>query len=753
MAKSHGGRGKIPRPPPAGPSAPGRSLADLTPRAAPPVDLETFLARGPRSAARPFAAAGVDGSNDVKIALREAREAHRLASDGVRLIRERRHAEAIALLQRAVALNPGAWSSHHDLGVALKTAGRLEQAIEPFAAALRINPRSASAHHNLAYIYDSLGQEQKAFPHYRSAVALDPGLSSAQMRLGGLYLTMGLRNEAVSAFRAAAASASGTPTARVAEVRALEALGEFDDALDTARAAVAQFPENPDVQAMLAQLLGEAGRSTEAVAHNLRVLELSPSTVGAWSSVAANKKFTREDEAMIGRMNADLSRPDLTPRNRVALHFALGKAYDDIGDYEAAMRSFEAGNRIRAVAGRLDRAELVETIDKSIEATAPGYRDRLPDAGVNDPTPILIVGMPRSGSTLTEQILSSHPDVAAGGELDFWRERVTSHKDGWRVDLPEEAARRLAIDYLAMLRKIGPEAKRVTDKALNNFIGLGVIHRVLPNATIIHCRRHPIDKALSIFTTNFLRNYSYAADRSDLVFFTRQYQRLMDHWREVLPPDRLIEVDYEALVADPEPQARRLIAACGLEWSEACLAPHLNARKIKTASLWQARQPIYRTSVERWRRYEPWLGELRELNPARAAWIASGGGTLLTGDGTHALDNTLWEITGTVSVVTGQTFTFEHDDGLTFTIGTDTVVSAPGPTGAVSTTGTYTGAPGNLHFQLVYGECCGGPAVLNVNLPLSSVPEPSTWAMMGLGFAGLGFVGFRRRRKTAVSIA
>ena len=172
---------------------------------------------------------------------------------------------------------------------------------------------------------------------------------------------------------------------------------------------------------------------------------------------------------------------------------------------------------------------------------------------------------------------------------------------------------------MATLRRVGPGAKRVTDKALNNFIGLGVIHRVIPNATIIHCRRHPIDTALSIFTTNFLRNYSFLADRRDLVFFIRQYQRLMDHWREVLPPDRLIDVDYEALVADPEPHTRRLIAACGLEWSEACLTPHLNARKIKTASLWQARQPIYRTSVERWRRYEPWLGELRELlAPARA---------------------------------------------------------------------------------------------------------------------------------------
>jgi hypothetical protein len=142
---------------------------------------------------------------------------------------------------------------------------------------------------------------------------------------------------------------------------------------------------------------------------------------------------------------------------------------------------------------------------------------------------------------------------------------------------------------------------------------LGVVHRVFPNATLIHCRRNPIDTALSIYCTNFEMNLDFAANRSDLVFFFRQYQRLMAHWREVLPPDRFVEVDYEDLVADPERHARRLIAACRLEWSDACLEPHRNTRRIRTASLWQARQPIYRTSVGRWQRYQPWLGELNEL--------------------------------------------------------------------------------------------------------------------------------------------
>jgi hypothetical protein len=223
--------------------------------------------------------------------------------------------------------------------------------------------------------------------------------------------------------------------------------------------------------------------------------------------------------------------------------------------------------------------------------------------------------LPRSGSTLTEQILSSHPDVAAGGELEFWASRDAPRQDTFGITATPEATRRLAEDYLTTLRAFGKDAKRVSDKALNNFLLLGIIHRVFPNATLIHCRRHPIDNAFSLFTTNFGTNFDFVATRSDIVFYFRQYQRLMAHWRNVLPADRLIEVDYEALVADPEPQARRLIAACGLEWNDACLAPHRNTRTINTASLWQARQPIYRTSVERWRRYAPWLGELLDLAP------------------------------------------------------------------------------------------------------------------------------------------
>ncbi|MGH7025197.1 MAG: sulfotransferase family protein [Caulobacteraceae bacterium] len=310
-------------------------------------------------------------------------------------------------------------------------------------------------------------------------------------------------------------------------------------------------------------------------------------------------------------MNAALARPMLTPLQRQVTHFALGKAHDDIGDYGAAIRHFDAANKIRAKFAAFDGAALATRVDRLIAETPRSSFDAA--VGVSDATPILIVGMPRSGTTLVEQILSSHARVAAGGELSFWADRDRRGDD--LLGLSEDQLEAVASDYLTTLRNISPDAERVTDKMPFNFGLLGVIHRALPRAMFVHCRRHPIDTCLSIFSTSFEAAMDFAGDRRSLLAFYRQYQRLMDHWREVLPPDRLIEVDYEALVADPEPHTRRLVAACGLPWDEACLSPQNNRRRVTTASLWQARQPIYRSSVERWRRYEPWLGELRELAP------------------------------------------------------------------------------------------------------------------------------------------
>ena len=339
-----------------------------------------------------------------------------------------------------------------------------------------------------------------------------------------------------------------------------------------------------------------------------RATELDPDRVGAWHNLTMLTKVSESDRPLVETLEEMLERPGRSDFDRLMLHFSLGKAYDDLGEPETAMRHFDQGNTIERGRLHFDRGALSEAVDRTIETFTPDLMGRAASSSVDDESPLMIVGMPRSGTTLVEQILSSHASVAAGGELTFWTEQRAM-----AAAADAEAASRLGADYLALLRRIGPDAARVTDKNPFNFLHLGAIRLALPGSRAIHCRRDPIDTCLSIYFTRFATPPAFAYDRGDLVFYYRQYERLMAHWRMLIPTDRLLEIDYEALIADRESLTRRMIAFCGLPWDDACLAPEGNSRLVRTASVWQARQPVYRTSIERWRRYEPWLGELRQL--------------------------------------------------------------------------------------------------------------------------------------------
>jgi len=343
MAKSRKGhRGRVPLAagsPRLGVTRRTASPADLIPRAKPAIDLESFLAKASnanpkfRDPAIPGISAGAATSPEISSA--QARKAERCARDGARLISEGHPAEAIPLLQRSIELNPGAAMSHHGLGVAQMTTGRLERALEAFTAALRLDPSLATAHHFRAVILDNLGQTANAVEGYKAAVVLKPDIVVAQIRLGEIYLGRRLRAESAAAFRAAAAAAKGTAWARIAEARALEASGAVDDALVAMRAGAEAHPQSAEAHSLLGKLLGEAGLLAEAAAHYERAAELSPDKSFGWFGLATNRKFTADDGPLIARMNAALARSNLTPSYRLLLHFALGKAHDDMGNYSS----------------------------------------------------------------------------------------------------------------------------------------------------------------------------------------------------------------------------------------------------------------------------------------------------------------------------------------------------------------------------------------------------------------------------------
>lgn len=543
-------------------------------------------------------------------------QARELTLQGRRLAARGQMERAIAKFEQAVRLDPINVAAHENLGVALTQGNRLDKAAQSLARALSVDPDRAGLKARLSLVLEHQGRLVEAEPILQEAVTEEPENFELLARLARVKGARGKIEESVQALHAAAAvaRAAGSPRAATFEIRALLQAERLDEAEALARSAIAAGQGEGEAQLLLGQLLAEQGRSEEALPHFERALAVDPKQTWAWLGLSANGWIKPGDEPLVRRMALALQRKDLTDTERQPIHFALGKAYEALGDYQTAMRWFDSANAIRKARRRLDREGLVGFIDSMIAASPPGFLAARPDLASASDKPLLILGMPRSGTTLTEQILSAHPGVAAGGELGDWTLAVS---EGLRPTGQEDdasAAQKAAQGYLRVLDAIDPTAPRVTDKAPFNYIALGIIRQLFPNAAIVHCRRDPIDVCLSIYTNDFTAGFEFAADRGDLVFYYRQYERLMAHWRRVIPPHRFVELDYDALVADPEPVTRRLLEGVGLAWDDACLSPHLNARRrITTASLWQARQPIYRSSAQRWRRYEPWLGELREL--------------------------------------------------------------------------------------------------------------------------------------------
>jgi hypothetical protein len=326
------------------------------------------------------------------------------------------------------------------------------------------------------------------------------------------------------------------------------------------------------------------------------------------------KKLTEADRPLLDRILARIAAADLPERHQMSLHFAAGKALDDLRVPAEAIVHFDAANAIRRRLAPFNRADFEQRVDRLIGRFTRAFFEAHAAMGDPDPTPVLVLGMPRSGTTLVERFVSGHPAVAGGGELVFWNDHGPTWSDA-PVERLTAGAAGLRRDYLAVLRRIGPEALRVTDKMPFNFLWVGLVHALFPNARFVHCRRNPIDTCLSIYQTQFAANWGFAADRGDLAFYYRQYLRLMEHWRSTLPARCLLDVHYEASTADPEAAARQIVSFCDLPWDISCLHPESNGDAVKTASKWQARQPVYRSSVERWRKYEPWLGELRTLVP------------------------------------------------------------------------------------------------------------------------------------------
>jgi tetratricopeptide (TPR) repeat protein len=394
----------------------------------------------------------------------------------------------------------------------------------------------------------------------------------------------------------------------LAQSHSAEAVATFEEA---ARLA----PEDVTALTSLAIALAESGQIEDAAAADRAALEVSPGNAAAHQHLAGLKTFARDDQdlaALEGAASQDPGPP---------LLFALAKAYDDVGDSERAFAALREANACKRASFHYDLAADIAFLDGISSTFDQTLFERFPEIGSPSDVPVLIVGMPRSGTTLVEHILASHPAVHGAGELAYLMQAAGA------VSLLSPSAEpfphgvktmsaddldRLGTSYVDRLRGLAPNATKVSDKEPFNFRYLGLVRLLTPNARIIHCRRDPMDTCLSCFKTNF-QTVEFSFDLEELGHYYRAYERLMDHWRRVLPEDWILEVDYETLTDNFDDEVRRIVSHCGLPWNEACLNFHRANRPVRTASFAQVRRPLYRDSIGRWRRYEHQLEALRTL--------------------------------------------------------------------------------------------------------------------------------------------
>jgi tetratricopeptide (TPR) repeat protein len=524
--------------------------------------------------------------------------------------------EAIVSYRHAIALKPDFAIAHANLGSALGTLGRFDDAIVAYLEALKIKPEFPEAYVGLGHALQELRQPEQAAASYRRAIAGRPGLAEAHQGLGNALLDLGRLDEAEASYRRALAVNPRYAEAHNNLGMTLRQQGRHAEAEMSCRRALEIDPRLLAAVVFRGQMHADRGEFTEAERIFKQAVAIAPTSPEAWAGIAGLRKMTRDDADWLAEVQRLLER-NLPPRQEIHLRYALGKCFDDLGNFDQAFAHYRRANELTRTHGVAhDRQQIARAVDQAIEFYDHGWMRRTRRAEDSSTRPVFIVGMPRSGTTLAEQILASHPAVFGAGEVSFWT--VASSRFASAEELASAGGEallleRLARDYLQHLDGLSPGSERVVDKLASNFLRLGMIHAALPNARIIHLRRNPIDTCLSIYFQDFQIAHSYACDLEDLAHYYGEYRRLMRHWRSVLPEEVMLDVAYEALTLDPEAWSRTMLDFLGLPWDPACLEPHHAVRTVTTFSKWQARQPINTTSVDRWRNYEKFIGPLRQL--------------------------------------------------------------------------------------------------------------------------------------------
>ena len=484
---------------------------------------------------------------------------------------------------------------------------------------MRPNPEAL---YRQAWALQQAGRAAEAVAAYQRLLALHADLPDCWYNLGLLLRQLGRFEPALAAYQQALARGVGTPE-EVHLNRGViyaDGLQQPDAAERELQAALRLNPRYIPALLNLGNLQEDRGRREAAAACYERILAIDPAHAEALARLAGLARVSGADDALVLRLRAALARPGLALADAATLGFALGRLLDACGAYEQAFEAYTQANRhSRAsapAAARYDRERHERLVTGLIEFFTPQRCREL--AADTEATPLFICGMFRSGSTLVEQVLAAHPRVTAGGEIDFIPGVVQAELAPYPASLGRlgpAAMGKLAARYQQRLTTLFPAADRVTDKRPDNFLHIGLIKAMFPKARIVHTRRAPLDNCLSVLFLHLDQGMAYATELMDIGHYYAQYRRLMAHWQSLYGAD-ILDFDYDAFVREPRPATERLLAHCGLDWNDACLDFHEVRNAVRTASVWQVREPLYQRSSGRARNYEKQLAPL-------AAWLES----------------------------------------------------------------------------------------------------------------------------------
>ena len=528
--------------------------------------------------------------------------------------------EALASVRAALALDPNLVAAHNTLGRILASFGDREGAIASFRQALILDASDVDALNDLANILREIGYRHDAVTLFARAVKCDPMRAASHCNLGMALFDLRQIDDAGNAFRQALALNPTYAPAHLNLALALRQRRRPAEAEASCQAALAANPNYVDAVAFLGELEADRGRFAEAQQRFQQAIAIDPNYAPAVASAAAHRKMTSADSHWARHAEELLLKP-LSLQHQIGLRFALGKYFDDISDYAAAFQQISRAHELsRRFSRPYDAAKLAAHVGKIMSIFDEEFLGR-PWRTDGGSAPIFIVGMPRSGTSLAEQILASHPAVFGAGEVSFWDAayRGVREADDAGHDLADLISQ-LAGEYRAQLAQLSSGgASRIVDKLPANFFYLGLIQAAFPDARFIHMQRHPLDTCLSIYFQYFFNIGPYANDLGSLADYYRQYLHIMAYWRERLPQGTLLDVPYEQLVADQQGWTRRMLEFLGLPWDARCLEFDRTDRVVITASKWQVRQKIHSLSAGRHKNYEQFLGPLKDLVASASA--------------------------------------------------------------------------------------------------------------------------------------